>query len=231
MPDNSIDAHDPALSVSLGGTGGTIIAMDSRGAWLEFPKAVVLPLGEQVRLQFTSETCGRLPLFGARVLERKDAPTVHRYRFSFHVDGPLQGELLELLLGLHERRTELRVIPDPAAPIRVAIAGGAKSEPLAGTVENISAQGVGMSLDASAEAVFFSTDTVQIVFRLPGVEEVVHLTGKIHHRSLKDAGVYYGVQFRPGLTKDFDTQVRAVATYVEARRKAMFEGPATGDRV
>jgi len=230
MPDNPTDLSEPTLSVSLGGTGGTILSMDCRGAWLEFPKAISLPLGEEVRLQFTSEHCGRLPLFGARVLERKDEPAAHCYRFSFQVEGPAQGEVLEVLLGLRERRTELRVIPDSAAPIRVAIGGGA-SEALAGSVENISTQGVGIALDSSAEDAFFSTDTVQIAFRLPGYEPVIHITGKIRHRSLTDTGVYYGVQFRPGLTKEFESQNKAIRSYVDARRSEMFGGPGNTDPV
>ncbi|MHC4416380.1 MAG: PilZ domain-containing protein [Planctomycetota bacterium] len=229
------EATNLQVSVSTPGSSpseGRFIDLSASGAGVRFvaPNRPELAVGQVVDLVFTSEKL-RTPLtVAARVQHRaEEEEGSRRYGFRFLQPQQLDAHLPPAFREVFNRRKAIRVSPDPYEPVEVGLVPEGSEFPVAVQLQNISAFGLGVSLEADLEPTFAKTTRVGISMRLPDAREPVNLIGDIRYRRLVGARIHYGIDYDGESTEDFARQQEILGKYVvkrehQSRRKAKRQG-------
>jgi c-di-GMP-binding flagellar brake protein YcgR len=200
---------------------GRLLDVSGSGAGARFPAAgcPILAVGQEIDLVFTSQRLEAPAAVRARIQHRAEEEGFRRYGFRFLDEKQLHAELPSALLELFNRRRALRVTPDPESPIAVVLEGPRGSPRAEGRLADVSAIGVGVSLDPDAESALANIDRVVVSLALPGAGPPVTLAGRIRYRRLAGAEIRYGIAFDPGQSQDFTREQDRITRYVMERQR------------
>lgn len=177
------DDRFPCESVSFG-------PLESR---LIVPEGQRLSVGDSVRIRLELSDGEDVPLLNARVIERieEDCRSVHGLRH--HLDDEFMGLLSPAARHLFNvRRFKRRRM---SRPVVAQLWGEDAGTLTAGTITDVSAEGVGLMVPPEAEEQFDGTERVAVSFRLDPASEPFRFEATIRRRRLLVRGLLYGLRF------------------------------------
>ncbi len=177
-----------------------------------------LTVGQEIDLVFTSEKLNEPLTVAVRVQHRTEEAGARRYGFRFLHAEQLDAHLLLTFRKYFNRRKMLRVSPDPDDLVIVTLAAGHGEPPVKARLENFSASGAAVSLEAELDAEFAETTRVGFSMQLLNCRPV-DVMGNIRYRRLVGARIYYGIEFDPELSEDFARQQDIIEKYVTKLEK------------
>lgn len=200
---------------------GHLIDLSASGVGIRFLglSAPNLTVGEEIDLVFSSEKLNAPLTWAARVQHRAEEDGSRRYGFRFLQAQKLDAHLPPVFRQYFNRRRAVRVAPDPARPVSVTLAAAPEGLPLDARLENISALGVGVSLEAGLDAAFVETTKIRISIDLPDARRPITMVAHIRYRRLVGSRIYYGVEFDPEVSEDFERQQDIIVKYVTKRER------------
>ena len=178
-----------------------------------------LTIGQEIDLVFTSEKLNEPLTVAVRVQHRTEEAGARRYGFRFLQAEQLDAHLLLTFRKYFNRRKMLRVSPEPDDLVIVTLAAGHGEPPVEARLENFSASGAAVSLEAELDAEFAEATRVGFSMQLPKCRRPVNVTGNIRYRRLVGARIYYGIEFDPELSEDFARQQDIIEKYVTKLEK------------
>lgn len=178
----------------------------------DFPRmeCPVLPIAAEAAVGFTGPYLAAPVWAPGIVTYRREEQFRHRYKFRFE-DADQQ-----LLLPVVNCRRAQRVRPDPNRPIPVGIKPLEAQLPFQGVMNDISATGVSILVPLEGEAKLFSAWAVEIAFRLPGVDGLLQFAANVCYRRLAGEYIYYGIDFDPKNTAEFEAKHTKVNAFVNS---------------
>ncbi|MEZ4237806.1 MAG: PilZ domain-containing protein [Myxococcota bacterium] len=218
------------LSATDGDWRGQVAPLDltSRGARLRQDPAdpVPVPVGGEVTLWLCDGQTGvELPI-AAQLVSRREEGDARILGVDF-TDLRSVGGLLHPVLGrVMNRRTAFRVTPQAdRPPIGVTLAAAPELDlPLEmGVLVDISTGGMAVDVPLAFEAGLGGYDRLETLFRLPGLDGSLSVSGRIVHRTLRGDRVRYGVQFTMAESPTFQDTHDAILNYVIRRQQQMAE--------
>ncbi|MHC4415811.1 MAG: PilZ domain-containing protein [Planctomycetota bacterium] len=201
------------------------VSADGAGARFQAPEFPELAVGQEVNLIMTSDRLKSSLKVAARVQHRAEEEGFRRYGFRFLRREQLEAQLSPALRQLFNRRKAVRVSPDTRSSVPTALEAAPGGPSAKARLEDLSALGAGVSLEAEAEAVFATTTRVGISLSLPGCRDPVDLVGHIRYRRLVGARIHYGIEFDAALSRHFEQQQEAITEYVMQRQRRMLKRP------
>jgi hypothetical protein len=181
------------------------------------PEAPLLALGRSMTVRlFSSDLRPR----AVRVtpVARHDSAGYRRYTFRFDAPEEVRHRFLRFL----NQRRAFRVDADPDRPINVRL----RVDPTVGDVataallRSISSTGLGLATSARVEATLAQVDAVHLAFALPPGMLPLAIVAAIRSRRLDaDGSIFYGLEFDPARTADYELQERAILDYVMLRQR------------
>ncbi|MCZ6542899.1 MAG: PilZ domain-containing protein [Planctomycetota bacterium] len=209
--------HNPGGSPFV----GRMVDTSACGVGVCFPQPnwPNLTLGQEIDLVFTSEKFNEPLRVAVRVQHRTEEAGARRYGFRFLHPEQLDAHLCLTFRQYFNRRKMLRVIPDPDDLVRVTLAAGQGEPPVEVRLENFSAIGAAVSLEAELDAAFVETTRVGFSIQLPNCRCCVYLIGSIRYRRLVGARIHYGIEFDPELSEDFGRQQDIINKYTTKREQ------------
>ncbi|MHC4416203.1 MAG: PilZ domain-containing protein [Planctomycetota bacterium] len=204
---------------------GQLLDVSASGAGARFsaPNCPSLAVGQEAALLLTSVPLRISLTISSRVQSRTEEDESRRYGFRFLEGQQLDARVAPALRTLFNRRGAVRVCPDPKSPVKVVLDSGPGSPPTEGWLENISATGARIRLEADAESTFVWTTSVGLSLFLPDCGDPLQLTGNIRHRQLVGGGIHYGLEFDSQLTDNFPRQQEAIVKYVMQRQRVVLQ--------
>ncbi len=201
---------------------GLLINVSASGAGVRFtgPGRPNLVVGQEIDLIFTYEKLGDLTVV-ARVQHRTEEEGARRYGFRFLQPQQLNAHLTRALRGYFNRRRALRVAPDPARPVKVVLDAGEGAPPVEVRLENLSPLGAGISLEVELETTFARTTIVGVSISLPDRRQPFDLIGYICYRRLVGTRIFYGIEFDPEASEEFDQKQEFIARYASKRERQL----------
>lgn len=209
--------HNPGGSPFV----GHLVDTSACGVGIRFPPPdwPNLTVGQEIDLVFTSEKFNEPLKVAVRVQHRTEEAGARRYGFRFLQAEQLDAHLLLTFRKYFNRQKMLRVSPDPDDLVIVTLAAGHGEPPVEARLENFSASGAAVSLEAELDAEFAETTRVGFSMQLPKCRRPVNVTGNIRYRRLVGARIYYGIEFDPELSEDFARQQDIIEKYVTKLEK------------
>ncbi|MCH8342362.1 MAG: PilZ domain-containing protein [Planctomycetes bacterium] len=200
---------------------GRMVDATASGVGVRFlpPNWPNLTVGHEIDLSFTSEKLNESLTVAVRVQNRTEEAGARRYGFRFLQPRQLDAHLLLTFREYFNRRKMVRASPEPDYLVRVTLEAGHGKPLVEARLENISASGAAVSLEAELDAEFVETTRVGLSIQLPNRRRPVHVIGNIRHRQLVGARIHYGLEFDPELSEDFARQQDIINKYVRKREQ------------
>ena len=212
-----VTMHNPGGSPFV----GRLVDTSACGVGVCFPPPnwPNLTVGQEIDLVFTSEKLNEPLTVAVRVQNRTEEAGARRFGFRF-----LQAEQLDAHLHLtfreyFNRRKVVRVPPEPDHTATVTLKAGHGRPRVEARLENFSASGAAVSLEAGLDAEFAETTSVGFSMQLPKCRRPVDLMGNIRYRRLVGARIHYGIEFDPELSEDFARQQDIINEYMTKLEK------------
>ncbi len=209
--------HNPGGSPFL----GQLVDTSACGVGVRFPPPdwPNLIVGQEIDLVFTSEKFNEPLKVAVRVQHRTEEAGARRYGCRFLHPEQLDAHLCLTFRQYFNRRKMLRVLPVPDDLVRVTLEAGHGEPPVEARLENFSAIGAAVSLEAELDAEFVETTRVGFSMQLPNCRCCVDLIGNIRYRRLVGARIHYGIEFDPELSEDFGRQQDIINKYTTKREQ------------
>ncbi|MCH8152944.1 MAG: PilZ domain-containing protein [Planctomycetes bacterium] len=220
-----VDAAE-GLAVTMHSPGsppfvGRLVDTSACGVGVCFPQPnwPNLTVGQEIDLVFFSEKFNEPLTVAVRVQHRTEEAGARRYGFRFLHAEQLDAHLCLTFRQFFNRRKMLRVPPEPYHTAKVTLDAGHGESPAEARMENLSASGAAVSLEAELDVEFAETTTVGFSMQLPKCRRPVDVMGNIHYRRLVGARIYYGIEFDPELSEDFERQQDIINKYLTKLEK------------
>ena len=189
--------------------------------FLRRSEAPELPLGTLVDLQLSGPSLAEPLAATSLVRHRAEAPGGWVYGFEFLEPGALRQRLPEELQRLFEENRSVRVEPDPARPVQVALATEHTTYPCAAHLNDLSRTGLSVLLSSLPQESWAVPERVSLSFRLPGKNEPLTFQGTVRYRLLLPEGVRLVIAFDPQHTRDFEEKQQRVIAYIVERQRSL----------
>ncbi len=227
--------HTAGLMVSVTNPEGSpfvgrLVDVSASGASLSFTGSdwPMLAVGQEVDLLFTSDDL-KVPLtIAARTQHRREVEGCRRYGFRFLQTQQFDSYLPAAIRQIFNRRRAMRVAPDSARPVHVSLRPGLEDRPVDVRLQNLSPLGIGVSLEVAFEPGFARTTTVAISIDLPDARRSISMIGNICYRRLVGEWIYYGIDFDPELSENFDSHQQVIDRYVAKRERELLRARKAG---
>ncbi len=125
--------------------------------------------------------------------------------------------------ALVNQRKSFRVEPSKAAPVEVRI--GVEELEFVGRLQDISADGVSVLMDAGVEARLASVVDVSLRLRPPPDDKTLAFRASIRNRTRVEGenSTSYGLRLDPTGTPDFPEQQQHIVSYVMMRQRDLLQ--------
>ncbi len=217
--DETLDLQVALLGPDGSPTSGRLVDVSASGAGVLFlgPDFPSLAVGQEVDLIFASEKIGTPMTVAAKVQHRTEEQGARRFGFRFLEAQALDTNLPPVMRKFFNRRRTVRVVPDPAQPVRVELRVDPGDTPLEAGLVNLSETGVAIRLEAGLDSRFADTTALWVTLYLPGARRPVSMFGDIRYRRLAGQGIHYGIDFDPETSRDFVRKQGMITKYVLKR--------------
>ena len=204
--------HSPGSSPFV----GRLVDTSACGVGVCFPQPnwPNLTVGQEIDLVFFSEKFNEPLTVAVRVQHRTEEAGARRYGFRFLQAEQRDAHLLLTFRKYFNRRKMLRGSPEPDDLVIVTLAAGQGEPPVEARLENFSASGAAVSLDAELDAEFAEATRVGFSMQLPNYRLSVDVMGNIRYRRPVGARTYYGIEFDPEMSEDFARQQNIIYQYM-----------------
>ena len=213
----AVTMHSPGSSPFV----GRLVDTSACGVGVCFtpPNWPNLTVGQEIDLVFTSEKFNEPLKVAVMVQHRTEEAGARRYGFRFLYAEQLDAHLSLTFRQYFNRRKMLRVLPEADHPAKVTLEAGHGEPPAEARLENLSASGAAVSLEAEMDAAFAETTRVGFSMQLPKCRRAVEMMGNIRYRRLVGVRIYYGIEFDPELSEDFVRQQDIIDKYMTKLEK------------
>lgn len=177
-----------------------------------------LPLGQTIQLTFFSADHRPRMLRGTPTL-RHDSAGYRRYSFRFEESEEVRQGFLRMFNQRRAFRVDAGVNPPIDVHLTDAASDPARSVPSAALLRSISSTGVGLAANAAIDLLFAKVESVRLRMTLPPLDSSLNLMAWIRNRRLQDQTVFYGLEFDPQRTVDYEAQEQIVLQYVMRRQR------------
>ena len=200
---------------------GRLVDTSACGVGVSFPQPnwPNLTVGQEIDLVFFSEKFNEPLTVAVRVQHRTEEAGARRYGFRFLHAEQLDAHLSLTFRQYFNRRKMVRVPPEPVHTAKVTLEADHGEPPVEARLENLSASGAAVSLEAELDAEFAETTRVGISMQLPKCRRPVDVMGNIRYRRLVGVRIYYGIEFDPELSEDFARQQDIINQYMTKLEK------------
>lgn len=178
----------------------------------DFPRldCPVLPIGSETPVGFSGPYLREAIWATGQVVYRREEQFRHRYKLRFE-----EGAQPQLQPIVNCRRAP-RVRPDPSRPWPVGVRALDSETPIQAQMHDISATGISILVPHAGEARLYGASTVEIAFRLPGLEGIVQVIANVCYRRLAGEHVFYGLDFDPSNTPSFEAKHARINAFVNS---------------
>ena len=216
------DAVTADLTGKRGRANGDVVDLSLKGATVLFPVAQApnFAVGESVTVDLHSVKGSlRLVQVRATVETRSELEEARRFGLSFSDPAVLRSKLSARLLRLFNQRKAIRVEPSDSAPVDVLVC--VEELECVARLRDISAEGVGLVVDAESDARLSRVANVILKLQLPPDGRILTFRASIRNRTSQEAesAVHYGLRLEPSGTTDFSEQQTHVVNYVTDRKR------------
>lgn len=198
---------------SEGSWAGMPVTISPRLATVDFPlnAAPGLAIGTEVQLAFEGSHTGmKFEVPGKIRFKGEDA---ERRRFEFEIEQDASSVLRSMV----ERRTALRVTPDPREPMRTAVKLEGAGIVIEGHVEDLSTCGLGLLAKGEAPPIPEGSPA-QVCMFLPGEEEALVVPAEIRVVTVRDGMTHLGIEFHGGRASEAEDHREQIVGYLMSRQ-------------
>ncbi len=213
----AVTMHSPGSSPFV----GRLVDTSACGVGVCFsqPNWPNLTVGQEIDLVFFAEKFNKPLTVAVRVQNRTEEAGARRFGFRFLHAEQLDAHLSLTFREYFNRRKVVRTSPEPDHTAKVTLQAGEGRPPMEARLENFSASGAAVSLDAGLDAEFAETTTVGFSMQMPKCRRPVEMMGNIRYRRLIGARIHYGIEFDPETSEDFARQQDIINKYLTKMEK------------
>lgn len=192
---------------------GIPVTISPRMATVDFPLqgAPGLTIGTEVQLAFVGAHTGMKFEVPAKIRFKGEDAVRRRFEFEIEQDAS------SVLRSMVERRTAMRVAPDPREPLRIAVKLESVGLVIEGHVENLSTCGLGLLAKGEAPPIPEGSPATICMF-LPGEEEPLEITAEVRLLSVRDGMSHLGLEFHGGRASEAEDNRERIVAYLMARQ-------------
>ena len=218
------DAIGAEVIGKSGRAAGEVADLSLKGAAIRFPLAQDPTFGVGALVTVLLD-CGQDEVVEveATVQTRTELNDARRFGFTFADSRALRVKLNAGLLELFNQRKAFRVEPSATVPVTVRIR--VDELEITGRLRDISTDGVGVLMDATAEDQLSHVLDVNLVLHLPDGGAPLRVKASIRNRTRTDKKnrICYGLRFDPASSSSPSEDHQRLVAYVMLRQRELLQ--------